>query len=48
MRVYRILGVLFVVAAIYLFIFTERESAAMLFLVTGNGFAMVDHHRHGV
>ena len=46
MRVLRILGVLFTVAACYLFLFTERDRAAMLFLVTGMGFVMADHHRH--
>jgi len=45
MRVFWVIGALFIIAAIYLLIFTERDSAAMVFLVTGCGFVMVDHHR---
>ena len=45
MRVLRILGTLLVVAGFYLFIFTDRGPAAMLFLVPGLGLVMADQRR---
>lgn len=45
MRVFWVLGTLFIVAAIYLLFFTDRDTAAMLFLVTGSGLVTADHRR---
>ncbi len=45
MRVFRVLGTLLIVAAIYLLFFTDRDTAAMLFLVSGCGLVAADHRR---
>ena len=45
MRVFWVIGALFIVAAFYLLFFTDRGAAAMLFVMIGSGFVMADHRR---